>query len=226
MRLACWEERLLHANVQLLGADAEPHSAASTQRLGLIDLGQSQQLSVEAARFALAPLGSRHLHVIETDDSRHPRLTKSPDVCDGAPNSRSSTRATPASSLDVVTSSAAASNSGWALATATACPAHLSIGRSLGMSPKAMTSSLAIPRSAHTRVSADALLTPAAAISSRLSAEFECDSSARWPTSSLARCSSSSAIRSRWRSINFSDGCETSTSTTSITVSSGTGHRG
>ena len=39
---------------------------------------------------------------------------------DGELNSRSSTRATPASSFDAVTSSAAAITSGWALATATA----------------------------------------------------------------------------------------------------------
>ena len=54
-----------------------------------------------------------------------------------------------------------------------------SIGRSLGMSPNAITSARWIPRSAHRPASAEALLTPAALISSRLSAELEWLSSAR-----------------------------------------------
>ena len=40
-------------------------------------------------------------------------------------------------------------------------PAHASIGRSLGMSPKATTSAASTPSSAHTSASVDALVTPA-----------------------------------------------------------------
>src|SRR3954468_21867581 len=81
------------------------------------------------------------------------------------PGRRSSTRATPSSALEAVTSSTAASTSGWAFAVATEWPVQASIGRSFGMSPNPTTASGPTPSSPQSRSSANALVTPAAEIS-------------------------------------------------------------
>ena len=60
---------------------------------------------------------------------------------------------------------------GCASAIAYDVPAQASIGRSLGMSPKAMTSSASTPRSAASRASVEALVTSAALISSIVEVE-------------------------------------------------------
>src|SRR6266540_1323746 len=88
--------------------------------------------------------------------------------CPSAATRRSRTSATPSSRFDAVTSSASRRTSGCALATATAWPAQASIGRSLGMSPKAITAPAGMPRRRQTQSSAEALVTPAAEISTRL----------------------------------------------------------
>ena len=60
---------------------------------------------------------------------------------------------------------AIAARSGWAFAIATPNPAQCSISRSLGMSPKAMTSAASMPHCCASPASAQPLLTPAAATS-------------------------------------------------------------
>jgi pimeloyl-ACP methyl ester carboxylesterase len=110
---------------------------------------------------------------------------------DPQPNSRSSTRATPSSSLLAVTSSATARTSGCAFSTATACPAHASMGRSLGMSPKATTSQASTPCCSASEARPEALLMPLALISSRPS-DDEWVHSASAPSDDRAASSSSS----------------------------------
>jgi hypothetical protein len=64
--LAGGGEAVLDADVELMvGADREPDPAAGSERLGLGDLAQAQQLAVEAARLRLAPGRGGDLHVID-----------------------------------------------------------------------------------------------------------------------------------------------------------------
>ena len=53
MGLARRRERILHADVELLRARPEPDAPARAQRLGLLDLGQAEELAEEAARLGL-----------------------------------------------------------------------------------------------------------------------------------------------------------------------------
>ena len=78
---------------------------------------------------------------------------------------RSSTRATPSSVFGVVTSSAAASASGFALPIATPRPARSSIGTSLGMSPVATQSASLMPSGPAISAMPAALFTPTGTIS-------------------------------------------------------------
>jgi hypothetical protein len=54
-----------HADVQLLLAAAEPGAAPGGERRRLGQLGQLQQLAVEAPRLLLAARRRRHLHVVD-----------------------------------------------------------------------------------------------------------------------------------------------------------------
>ena len=113
MRLAGRGERLLHADVQLLAAEREPDAAARPQYLWLLELGQAKQVAVEQPGARLATLWRGNLHVVEPDQGAHERPDgRSPAEPPVSANSRSKTRATPASSLSAVTSSAIASTSG------------------------------------------------------------------------------------------------------------------
>ncbi len=76
------------------------------------------------------------------------------------------TAATPSSSLVTVCVGTAASTAGWALAMAKPVPAQARTVRSLGMSPKAMTSVASMPRAAQSTARVPALVTPGALISS------------------------------------------------------------
>src|SRR5262245_10837411 len=101
------------------------------------------------------------------DDGRTPELA-GPGVAqvhNSASNSRSRTAATPSSLLLGAISSATASSSGWALATATPCPAHTTIGTSAGMSPNATTCVAGVPNSLATSASPFALFRPAGSTS-------------------------------------------------------------
>ena len=73
-------------------------------------------------------------------DAKHFSNPSRPRHVELRQNQRARTCATPSSSLEPVTSSATARTSGWAFATATPWPAQDSMGRSLGMSPNAITS--------------------------------------------------------------------------------------
>jgi hypothetical protein len=73
MGLAGGDERVLHADVELC-ADRAPHvvrpepgAAASTQVLGLLDLGEAQAVGVEAPTGVLAARRTGDLDVVEGD---------------------------------------------------------------------------------------------------------------------------------------------------------------
>ena len=74
---------------------------------------------------------------------------------------------------------------GWASAMAYDVPAQVSIGRSLGMSPNAITSSASTPRSAASSARVDALVTSGPLISSSVEAEDQVIV-IRWPTAASA----------------------------------------
>ncbi len=59
---------LLHAYVELLVSNHEPHASSTPQRLGLDHLGQAEQLTEELARIVLAPLRGGELDVVESHD--------------------------------------------------------------------------------------------------------------------------------------------------------------
>jgi hypothetical protein len=75
MGLARSRKLAIDADVQLLIADLEPHSAPSAQRLRLLELVQAQERSVEAAGFRLAPGRAGDLHVVEAKDAHGPKAT-------------------------------------------------------------------------------------------------------------------------------------------------------
>ena len=74
VRLVRWCEAILHANVQLLFPTAKPDSAASTKRLGLLDLHQPEKGPVESPRLSFATSRRRHLHMIEANYAHPPKL--------------------------------------------------------------------------------------------------------------------------------------------------------
>jgi hypothetical protein len=75
VHLARWCEAILDANVQLLFSAAKPDSAASTKRLGLLDLHQPEKTPVEPPRLSLATSRRRHLHMIEANYAHPPKLS-------------------------------------------------------------------------------------------------------------------------------------------------------
>src|SRR5579875_1926202 len=81
MRFPRRRERILDADVQLPVAEREPRPAALPQRLGLLELGQAEQLAEEAPRLALAAAGSRDLDVVELDQ---PGSAAGSGFCSGA----------------------------------------------------------------------------------------------------------------------------------------------
>jgi hypothetical protein len=54
--------------MDLLVPNLEPNAAASAQRLGLFDLGQSEQLTEELSCFGLTPAWGGDLHMVESFD--------------------------------------------------------------------------------------------------------------------------------------------------------------
>ena len=65
MRLARRRERLRHADVELTtAAEGEPDAAPRTQRLGLVHLGEAEELAEEPPRLGLAAGRGRELDVI------------------------------------------------------------------------------------------------------------------------------------------------------------------
>ena len=99
-------------------------------------------------------------------------------------------------------------------------PAQSSIARSLGMSPNASTSSGAIPRSAHSRASVVALVTPAALISS-IAAPDDQVTTTRSPTAASARSQNSCGEISSCRASSLSAGPSKISSTGPRRASSG-----
>jgi hypothetical protein len=76
VRLARWRKRLLDAQVNLDARADEPAAAACRQRRGLGDLGQPQQIGVEAPRLSFAARRHGELDVVETYElHRVPRLS-------------------------------------------------------------------------------------------------------------------------------------------------------
>src|SRR4051794_17431363 len=71
MSLARRLEVVGHADVQLLPTTLKPCAAAAGEPLGLGDLGEPEQSSVEPTRLSLATRRRGHLHVVEAID-RHP----------------------------------------------------------------------------------------------------------------------------------------------------------
>src|ERR1700728_271710 len=67
-------ERILDADMKLLGAHAEPQAPSHAQRLWLLDLGEPEQLAKELAGRGLTTDWSGNLHVIDADDA-HQTLT-------------------------------------------------------------------------------------------------------------------------------------------------------
>jgi hypothetical protein len=65
VRLARWDEALLDADVELLGADSEPDAAARPQRLRLRHFLEPEQLAEEAARLGLAAGRRSYLDVVD-----------------------------------------------------------------------------------------------------------------------------------------------------------------
>ena len=65
---------LLHPDVQLLRADAEPDPAARSERLWLGDFDKPKQVAVETAGLRLARVRSRQLNVIEPEDTHAPNV--------------------------------------------------------------------------------------------------------------------------------------------------------
>src|SRR3954467_645929 len=70
VRLRGGLEVLLHADVELLPADLEPHAAAASQRLRLLELREAEHPAAERPRLVLAVRRRRDLDVIETGDHR------------------------------------------------------------------------------------------------------------------------------------------------------------
>jgi lipopolysaccharide/colanic/teichoic acid biosynthesis glycosyltransferase len=70
MRLRRRSELWLDADVELLTAGLEPHTASGTNGLGLRKLGHSEQVAVESPCGLLAVRRRRELHMVETKD-RH-----------------------------------------------------------------------------------------------------------------------------------------------------------
>ena len=68
VRLQRWDELHRDPHVELLRAGAEPDASAPRQRLGFLELGETEQRSVEPTRFALGPRRSGHLDVVEPED--------------------------------------------------------------------------------------------------------------------------------------------------------------
>ena len=68
MGLARRPEVRLHSKVQLLGPALEPDAAPPAQRLGLLDLRQTQQAAVERARLILRAGRACQLDVVELED--------------------------------------------------------------------------------------------------------------------------------------------------------------
>lgn len=60
-------KRLLYAYMQLLESELKPHTASRPQRLGLFDLGQANEVPVEATGVRLATERGRQLDVVEAD---------------------------------------------------------------------------------------------------------------------------------------------------------------
>lgn len=54
--------------MELLAPRLEPDAAASTQRLGLLDLGQPEQLAEESPCFGLTPAWGGNLHMVKSFD--------------------------------------------------------------------------------------------------------------------------------------------------------------
>jgi hypothetical protein len=54
--------------MELLVPSLEPDAAASAQRLGLFDLGQSEQLTEESSCFGLTPVRGGNLHMVKSFD--------------------------------------------------------------------------------------------------------------------------------------------------------------
>lgn len=67
--LARRRKRLLDTHMQLLIPAGKPHPATLTQRLGLLDLHQAEELPIEPPRLGLTASWSGYLHVIETHDT-------------------------------------------------------------------------------------------------------------------------------------------------------------
>jgi hypothetical protein len=69
MSLTSRLERVLDADMKLLGAHREPHAPSHTQRLWLLDLGEPEQLAEEPAGRWLTTGWSGNLHVVYADDA-------------------------------------------------------------------------------------------------------------------------------------------------------------
>jgi hypothetical protein len=64
--------------MKLLRAAGEPDATTAPQRLGLLQLNQAEQLSVETARGILRPWRGSHLDVVDTLDQGY--LTWTPEI--------------------------------------------------------------------------------------------------------------------------------------------------
>ena len=64
-------ERLFHPDMKLTASEPEPTASAVGEQRRLFDLGQSEQLAVEAAGSILAARGRSDLYVVESGDGCH-----------------------------------------------------------------------------------------------------------------------------------------------------------
>ncbi len=78
VRLERRDERLLDADVQFLAAGSEPATAAGRKRLGLRQLFETEQRTVEGTCLRLAAGRRRDLHMVDAGDRQPPRSTIAP----------------------------------------------------------------------------------------------------------------------------------------------------
>src|SRR5262245_59324307 len=78
MRLAGGDERLLHADVELHVAGAEPGAAARAKRRRVRQLDHLEKADVEGARLLLAARRRGDLDVVEAENRHPPRSTIAP----------------------------------------------------------------------------------------------------------------------------------------------------
>jgi len=75
VRPAGRNERVVHADVKLLAAGAEPAAAARCELARLRQLLETEQVTVERPRLRFAPCRSGDLHVVDAGDRHPPRST-------------------------------------------------------------------------------------------------------------------------------------------------------